>query len=385
MCDDMSEGKIQMPSSFPRFKELLTELRLAIWEYSLPGPRIVMVEPRIRRTETVNRVWDNKPNDIDNPAPDDDFFEPSGSRARHERERSEHGPEQLWIAQARGQHAPSILAVCRESHWVAAQIYTQMFGTPGNRPGIWFSSQHDTLYLGGDYVDSLAMDYCKHINFDGVKKLTFKEFNWGSTQTHTPMYNCVLKVLSWFNSLEEVSIVGDVRVSKHYEDLVFMDSLDVSRQVNYYSKPYSPAADQQLQTDEESFRANAARKLAADVSELTRLWKTAGQEYRSAIKALPKFERKIITTSAEQRYSEVVKNRYNEGRKSYRIRLLVTYLEGDPLEVIACHRTTIQDVAEQFREARGLSKELQILICRDGNKLDPAARLFDIANLSTLR
>lgn len=31
-------------ASFPRFNELPSELRLMIWQYSLPGPRIVYLQ-----------------------------------------------------------------------------------------------------------------------------------------------------------------------------------------------------------------------------------------------------------------------------------------------------------------------------------------------------
>lgn len=172
-----SEPSSHEEISFIFFGKLPMEIRIAIWKYALPGPRIVLVEvaylastnfgrrrvrsdrtvpdtgpgpwPRIEgydeqlhkrsAKEPISTAEDDEGWDTDD---DSDPFEESGDWR-----------QRLWGIRTRCS-TPAMLLACRESHNIASKVYCRAFGTKSALPSVWFDFEQDTLYLNQETFEN---------------------------------------------------------------------------------------------------------------------------------------------------------------------------------------------------------------------------------------
>ncbi|KUJ07761.1 uncharacterized protein LY89DRAFT_691484 [Mollisia scopiformis] len=123
------------PAKFPRFRDLPAELRLHIWGYALPGPRIILLEHK-RKKNSGAATDDLKTVDNLNPRVDRLGF------------RSDAPP-------------PSILYACRESYAIASKYYTQAFANSRGTSiaETYIDFKEDVLYLGSEWLGAGQMNH----------------------------------------------------------------------------------------------------------------------------------------------------------------------------------------------------------------------------------
>lgn len=158
--------------TFTLFPNLPIEIRRMIWRLTLPGPRVVFVEPRKLKGGKCSRVWSDCENDEEG---NEAFFDLevsgeidvrgrwsaydfSGEKNRIQMREEEiypnfevlqdpayevatvvhkPGPQQLWGMKSTRLAPIVTLFICRESHQVAIdEKYTQAFGSIGCIPTI---------------------------------------------------------------------------------------------------------------------------------------------------------------------------------------------------------------------------------------------------------
>ncbi|GAP90572.2 hypothetical protein SAMD00023353_5000620 [Rosellinia necatrix] len=109
----------QEATSFTKFGQLPPELRIKIWEFALPGARVVMVNSPYARQE-----W--APNSLDEALP-------------------QVLDEETWQSTTQ---IPALLHVNSESRHEALKHYSLSFGVGGAQPRIYIDFDRDTLFFG---------------------------------------------------------------------------------------------------------------------------------------------------------------------------------------------------------------------------------------------
>lgn len=194
--------------SFTCFNKLPVEVRLMIWKFALPDPRIVYIKARRLRTDDDPSWWKRVRSDkaIEGPAgpapypeaddaddessydffdiedyeldkierkmackrlltPDDKF---TGRMTRADAKAILMRPEKHRAIELPGIHRPahlhgvysesgipSLLLVCKESFGVASKSYTAAFGAKGAFPQTYFDFHRDTLHIDFNSLRSL--------------------------------------------------------------------------------------------------------------------------------------------------------------------------------------------------------------------------------------
>lgn len=125
------DSSIPAAKIFPRFSTLPSEIRHQIWEYALPGPRIVYIE----------RVYSSSNN---------------ADEILHQEGRHRRSPPPLPTATHFSSLSPdsavvSLLYACKESFEIVRKHYSQIFkcvGTgTGRKKAVWVDFERDFLYL----------------------------------------------------------------------------------------------------------------------------------------------------------------------------------------------------------------------------------------------
>jgi hypothetical protein len=138
---------------FPLFPRLPKEIRLQVWEYLLPGPRIVYLQRHLLKP-SLNPSSDNDPQyPSSGRASDDDEIETeinSSSRFANLFEEASLNPRST--SQLSSLHSPSppptpLLFVNHETHTFAITFYSKIFSLPHALPETWLDFTTDTLYL----------------------------------------------------------------------------------------------------------------------------------------------------------------------------------------------------------------------------------------------
>jgi hypothetical protein len=153
----------RIPRTFYKFQDLPTEIRNEIWQYCLPGPRVI----EIRNNRDI--------------------------------------PGATSICRI-----PPILHVCRESREMALKIYELSFGMD-NQPGqIWVNFERDIVYFGAKsdfYVmQALSQDGASIVGrvkgLEKIKALALRSRVFGETSRFN---------LRHFKGLREIVLVGQDR------------------------------------------------------------------------------------------------------------------------------------------------------------------------------
>ena len=153
-----------IPRTLHRFQELPAEIRIQIWQYCLPEPRVIEIRN------------------------DRDF------------------PDATSICRI-----PPMLHACLESREIASQVYGLSLGMDGKPGQIWVDFERDTVYFGAKsdfYVmQALAQDGASIVGkFKGLEKIKFLALS-SQVFRETSRFN-----LRHFRGLREIVLVGQERL-----------------------------------------------------------------------------------------------------------------------------------------------------------------------------
>ncbi|KAL2074549.1 hypothetical protein VTL71DRAFT_8327 [Oculimacula yallundae] len=171
---------------FTLFGELRTELRLKIWELSLPGPRIVFIE--------VTHSNGSLGTGFSSPCP-----------------------------------RPNLLLACKESYDVASKHYEQAFGTDHALPQIWFDFHTDVLYLDYDWprISDLGLSEleCGKVRHLAILETTVESFEFEIEELEDYEDYLSAFVLPEFPNLKRLTISkhGPFHTRKDAAHLLFAD------------------------------------------------------------------------------------------------------------------------------------------------------------------
>jgi hypothetical protein len=141
-----SPSKPQTDWSFSRCRDLPPEVLILIWEFALPGARIVLLEARPLISFLCSRVYSDR--DVVRYGK---LFAFKGDSGLVELRRDvPDDPGELHFRYRYGFKSQSSVVhmeVYKESFRVASKHYTLAFATDLLAPGVWFNFELDTLYL----------------------------------------------------------------------------------------------------------------------------------------------------------------------------------------------------------------------------------------------
>ncbi|KAH7125068.1 hypothetical protein B0J13DRAFT_647296 [Dactylonectria estremocensis] len=172
---------------FPLFSKLPTELRLKIWNLSLPPRRIVPILYNTKSLSFASR--------LQTPHPSQSGCTSSAS-------------------------IPANLHVCHESRLRAMRSYQLCFGVTRNLGQIFFDARQDILYFGArdGYMASYAqfltvMSLCNQDELDRVRYLAFNDSLFGNDE----IYQCTCPSSLMVEAITQIS-----SRMPHLETLIFV-------------------------------------------------------------------------------------------------------------------------------------------------------------------
>ncbi|KAF7870170.1 uncharacterized protein EAF02_009360 [Botrytis sinoallii] len=257
--DDFDDG-----ATFTCFMKLPLEIRVMIWQASLPGPRVVLLRP----------TWVIGLHEVSD-APDFIFESSSPITA---------------------------LYVCRESFNVASTRYTQAFDSLESPFTTWFNFDIDTLYIGHSetfYRGLPGVENLKHLAvFANPLPAIALDKNYDTEVWWDSQDSEVLEVflddyLVDAGSLEELKLVtrrypfnAHAYAPDRYDDLSFIDLQDIDASLNFYKSPYEPKLEESFQSTQQEY--------AAQLRSLASIKFDALDEYRNTNHKAPKYEMPVI-------------------------------------------------------------------------------------------
>ncbi|KAE8454455.1 hypothetical protein EG329_000078 [Mollisiaceae sp. DMI_Dod_QoI] len=327
--------------SFPQFNELPKEIRLAIWEASLPGPRIVDLREKllkvkiedfkqhIQKCKSEREQQSNERIDacVDNVAT---------ARALREESWLEHVnsieiPSHLLEAFTEKRkmepmhglksrcHAPDILFACRESHEVAIRSYELAFDTVASQPQTWFNFHQDILYLRWDNFNATKSifgrkfdDLMYYIPYVFEEKCQCRIENLALLMNKKGVVKCdvesleelLASILCAFGGVKNLILVakhvGSYSGGEHnYSQLSLHDPIDTDYLEVHHSYPYSHEEDRAKMEIIHDIPELDIDWLQVDLEELQRLSEETTEE-RPTPWTVPKIEYKIVVPVSYQ-------------------------------------------------------------------------------------
>ncbi|KAF7923771.1 uncharacterized protein EAE98_007589 [Botrytis deweyae] len=265
--DDFDDG-----ATFTCFMKLPLEIRVMIWQASLPGPRIVLLRPT--RFIGWKKTWYFGSHEV--PDVPDYVFE-------------------SW--------SPiTALYVCRESFNVASTRYTQAFASLESPFKTWFNFDIDTLYIRHREVFPYkipGIENLKHLAvFANPLPVTALDKDYDTEAWWDFLDSVVLEVfldgyLVDAGNLEELTLVtrrypfnARAYAPDGYDDLSFIDLQDIDASLNFYKSPYEPKLEESFQSTQQEY--------AAQLRSLASIKFDALGEYRNTNYEAPKYEMPVI-------------------------------------------------------------------------------------------
>jgi hypothetical protein len=224
-----------IPSSFPNFNFLPTEIRLMIWEAALPDPRIIHIEARDREFYSCFRVRSDTAIDALDANQIPAFFQAKQS----DKDRFAFELFSVFNDTRKAENyfrfitrapPPVLLYVCRESFEVASRHHPRVFGTAYSPPTVSFNFQKDTLYLDWAFPGpSLRNPYeLKDFSWVELAKVRYLavecDEDYAEALGFENTEEFLAMVLGYFPSLEKLTIssVDAYHSIEDSGDLVFM-------------------------------------------------------------------------------------------------------------------------------------------------------------------
>jgi hypothetical protein len=146
----LPQRHVHSPKSgaFPLFSKLPIEIRMMIWKYALPGPRIVDI--RLLALKKTQSEWDEEHGQGVDPYSYmwDEMLTGLGSGEMYNIEHDHQPDGKPALIGARSYcRNPSIIFVNKEAHEVAAKNYQKAFSSTASVPETYFDFENDTLYI----------------------------------------------------------------------------------------------------------------------------------------------------------------------------------------------------------------------------------------------
>lgn len=290
-------------ATFYQFNKLPKEIRLMIWEFALPGPRIVFLRPRRLQWFQCTRVFSDRHTDTQPKSPstfEREDFKCFSDSSHHNGEYIDAGGSPRDRFGFRSESSISMLYVCRESYCVASKIYRRAFGTKHAFPQTWFSFELDTLYM---HLEGRVSNLKEIGDMENVRRMALRMGCDGFPTTGLTrrfVSQRANRLCGTFPNLRTFTSVAQ-RHDDLCTDLVFIDLKDISSLLELYSKSYDKDAESMCLT-QQMYYTNAAERAISVSSRIV-------DRYRSGKRrtiedttvppyyAVPKIDMKIITTA----------------------------------------------------------------------------------------
>jgi hypothetical protein len=217
--------------TFTPFPRLPKEVRLMIWHFALPGPRIVPL--LLRPTKLCPHIWYRIRSDVpigtcafgadfpctgsfdDRPSLlSDDEVKVFDHLQQHFR-RFQPGPTYHPPYQGFRSHCPqpALLSVCRESFEVASKLYSRHFSNAGSYPETYFNFAIDTVHIDHDSM-LLSSPYGHTIRLGlalcgDALLMENLSVHVGLYAFHVGVTKWICTILEYFRNLKKLTIVDD--------------------------------------------------------------------------------------------------------------------------------------------------------------------------------
>jgi hypothetical protein len=318
--DSLARNRSNPLMSFPLFPKLPREIRLLIWEFAVPGPRIVPLVQRV--VKAVEEEW-NRILDDDSCKPE---YGSDDGGLMYINEKAEYGDYYNLRGFQSDIPAPSILFVNCEAYNVASKHYTKTFSIvqPNSHgkydedhttlPETWFDYENDILFL--DFFTTFRNFLASHMFLvDFLSEEALKVQNLAITVDH----NWLLEfehletflggMLVRFAKLKNLYVVigkvgmersmeGPISKCKDYtpkenSDLVFLDALiNLEHAFNIYDSKREFLDD----TEIEIIHANEKKDLFKVKLDKLELLRKERIDHGYSAWDMPNIERKILMT-----------------------------------------------------------------------------------------
>jgi hypothetical protein len=308
--------------AFQLFSLLPLELRLLIWQFALPGPRIVFLQPRRLQWFRCTRVFSDR-----------DIRKTLTSPVSFEGDFLPYSPEVDWENVKYGGNcynrygftsysSIAMLYVCRESYSVASQVYERAFGTTTAFAETWFNFNLDTLYLdcASSYIlvphDIKDLDRVQHLALHCLASFRPIRPPEGFTRRRDieSRGRIANRLFERMPSLKTYTSIAK-RHGNSCNDLVFMDVKDIAGCLELYSQPYDPATETSFMNMQEDYIQEGQATLLVDpndVKERRAKRQASGFQRRfgTSFYTMPSIHQKMVTTSR-------LKSRLERAEKDY--------------------------------------------------------------------
>ncbi|TGO41900.1 hypothetical protein BHYA_0015g00630 [Botrytis hyacinthi] len=260
-------------ATFTCFMKLPLEIRVMVWEASLPGPWVVFLRPTRILKWKISTLW-----------------------RTHE---VTHVPDYVFESSS----PVTALYVCRESFNIASTRYTQTFASLESPFKTWFNFDVDTLYIGHreafihripgiENLKRLAI-FAEPLPVTALDEEYDTEWWWWDLQDPYILEVFVDDYLVAAGSLEELTLVtcrylynAYAYTPDRHDDLSFIDLQDIDASLSFCKSPYEPKLEESSQSIQQEFAAQL-RSLASIRFDIL-------EEYRSTKYEAPKYEMPVI-------------------------------------------------------------------------------------------
>ncbi|KAF7932015.1 uncharacterized protein EAE97_009036 [Botrytis byssoidea] len=282
-------------TTFTCFMELPLEIRVMVWEASLPGPRVVLLRP----------TW---------------IFGWKTSRCfgSHEVIRV---PD--YVVQS--SNPVTALYVCRESFNVASTRYTQTFASPESPFKTWFDFDFDfdTLCIAPNeaFHHRLPAVFAEPLPVTALDKEYDTEEWWWSFQNPYVLEVFLDVCLIDAGRLEELTLVTGrypcntyVFTPKRSKDLSFIELQDIDASLKLYTGLYEPKLEASIQSIQKEYAAQL-RSLAS--IKFDKLEKCRSVTYGAPVYEMPVIRSLIVTTTSMKAKLEQAKVAFEVKKAEY--------------------------------------------------------------------
>ncbi|TGO59734.1 hypothetical protein BOTNAR_0157g00260 [Botryotinia narcissicola] len=283
--DNFNDG-----TTFTCFMKLPLEIRVMVWEASLPGPRVVLLRP------TWIFEWKIVPD---------------------------------YVLQS--SNPVTALYVCRESFNVASTRYTQTFAPPESPFKTWFDFDVDTLCIAPNEAFHQRLPGIENLKrlavFAGPLPVTAldKEYDteewWWSFQNPYVLEVFLDICLVEAGRLEELTLVTGrypcnthVFTPKRSFDLSFIELQDIDASLKLYTSPYEPKLEESIQSIQQEYAAQL-RSLAS--IKFDKLEECRSMTYGAPVYEMPVIRNLIVTTTSMKAKLERAKVAFKMKKAEY--------------------------------------------------------------------
>jgi hypothetical protein len=395
-------------TSFPQFSLLPKELRLYIWELSLPGPRVVFLEAWYLKPFNSHCIFSDRGVVIDSRQLVGQSrelgelhyvtFEDEPHAIQDEKILDGFGPPWALFG-LRSKSSIPLLYVCRESYKVTSTYYERAFGTVSAFPQTWFNFKSDTLYLDFmlPYDTFFRPDYISD-DIKRVERLAIFVHPDAETLPIAPqsLSELVHELLCVFGNVRELYFVVKRYNSSDRANLIFSTiKHDFDTAMSLYSKPYNPQEDFEFQSKETDYANTIDNLFMPHLTSLEAFRVAEVGKHCLPKYTMPRIESRIITS--EQTHQRLIEAQHGYAleraefwkemrdefwqRNEYSFRFEAVGSDQPKTHMHYLSNTLVESMEAYLRSAWDLPGESEIAILLGDNKLDSWRTIKDAAGV----